>query len=133
MPFDEAGVVPDIIMNPHGFPSRMTVGKMVEMIAAKAAAIDGHRRYGTVFGEASENADKVDDCCRVLAANGYNYEGTAKLTNGMNGKTLSARVFMGPVYYQRLRHMVVDKIQARARGPITALTRQPTEGKANHG
>eukprot|EP00511_Aplanochytrium_stocchinoi_P001666 CAMPEP_0204827474 /NCGR_PEP_ID=MMETSP1346-20131115/4931_1 /ASSEMBLY_ACC=CAM_ASM_000771 /TAXON_ID=215587 /ORGANISM="Aplanochytrium stocchinoi, Strain GSBS06" /LENGTH=301 /DNA_ID=CAMNT_0051955917 /DNA_START=45 /DNA_END=950 /DNA_ORIENTATION=- len=128
MPFNDEGICPDMIMNPHGFPSRMTVGKMIELVAGKAGLMDGKRKYGTAFA-----GDRVQDCSRVLVEHGYNYSGKDVLTSGINGETIQAYIFMGPVYYQKLKHMVLDKIHARARGPRAVLTRQPTEGRSRDG
>ena len=128
MPFNDAGVCPDVIMNPHGFPSRMTVGKMIELVAGKAGVLDGHRRYGTAFG-----GDSVESCSKVLVEHGYSYSGKDMLTSGITGESIQAYIFMGPVYYQKLKHMVMDKMHARSRGPRAVLTRQPTEGRSRDG
>jgi len=128
MPFSDNGIVPDIIMNPHGFPSRMTVGKMMELVAGKAAVLDGRLRYGTAF-----SGDCIDDCARVLVRHGYNYTGKEYLTSGLTGEPIAAYIFFGPTYYQKLKHMVMDKMHARARGPRAVLTRQPTEGRSRDG
>ena len=128
MPFNEQGICPDMIMNPHGFPSRMTVGKMIELIAGKASVLDGNRRYGSAFG-----GDKVDDISKTLVSHGYHYGGKEFLVSGISGEPLRSYVFFGPVYYQKLKHMVMDKMHARARGPRAVLTRQPTEGRSRDG
>ncbi|KAJ1930397.1 DNA-directed RNA polymerase III complex subunit Rpc2 [Tieghemiomyces parasiticus] len=128
MPFSDQGICPDIIMNPHGFPSRMTVGKMIELLAGKAGVLKGELQYGTVFG-----GSKVEDMSRILVDNGFSYSGKDYLTSGVTGEALSAYIFFGPVYYQKLKHMVMDKMHARARGPRAVLTRQPTEGRSRDG
>ncbi|KAL2915844.1 DNA-directed RNA polymerase III complex subunit Rpc2 [Polyrhizophydium stewartii] len=128
MPFAENGVVPDVIMNPHGFPSRMTVGKMIELLAGKAGLFAGQVQYGTAFG-----GSKVEDMSRILVENGYSYSGKDLLTSGITGEPLQAYIFFGPVYYQKLKHMVMDKMHARSRGPRATLTRQPTEGRSRDG
>lgn len=128
MPFNDQGVCPDMIMNPHGFPSRMTVGKMIELLAGKSGVVEGALKYGTAFG-----GDKVTDVSSILVRNGFAYSGKDILTSGVTGEPLSAFIFMGPVYYQKLKHMVMDKMHARARGPRAILTRQPTEGRARDG
>lgn len=133
MPFSDMGICPDLIMNPHGFPSRMTVGKMIELIAGKAGVLEGRRAYGTAFGEEYGSADKVVSCSRALVRNGFNYAGKDYITSGVTGEPLLCYIFMGPVYYQKLKHMVMDKMHARARGPRAVLTRQPTEGRARDG
>ena len=133
MPFSEKGVCPDLIMNPHGFPSRMTVGKMIELVAGKAGVFEGRQGYGSAFGEEYGNADKVEDCCKNLVKHGYSYVGKDILTSGITGQPLQSYIFTGPVFYQKLKHMVMDKMHARAKGPRAVLTRQPTEGRSRDG
>ncbi|KAI8588589.1 hypothetical protein BDZ88DRAFT_397017 [Geranomyces variabilis] len=128
MPFADTGVVPDIIMNPHGFPSRMTVGKMIELLAGKAGVLAGQLQYGTAFG-----GSKVEDMSNILISNGFSYSGKDYVTSGITGEPLQAYIFFGPVYYQKLKHMVLDKMHARSRGPRAVLTRQPTEGRSRDG
>ncbi|KAI9593941.1 DNA-directed RNA polymerase III subunit RPC2 [Syncephalis fuscata] len=128
MPFSLQGITPDIIMNPHGFPSRMTVGKMIELLAGKAGVFKGELQYGTAFG-----GSKVEDMSRILMDHGFEYSGKDYLTSGVTGEPLSAYIFFGPIYYQKLKHMVMDKMHARARGPRALLTRQPTEGRSREG
>uniref|UniRef100_A0A8C2K2T1 DNA-directed RNA polymerase subunit beta n=1 Tax=Cyprinus carpio TaxID=7962 RepID=A0A8C2K2T1_CYPCA len=128
MPFCDSGICPDIIMNPHGYPSRMTVGKLIELLAGKAGVLDGRFHYGTAFG-----GSKVKDVCEDLIRYGYNYQGKDYVTSGITGEPLEAYIYFGPVYYQKLKHMVLDKMHARARGPRAVLTRQPTEGRSRDG
>jgi DNA-directed RNA polymerase III subunit RPC2 len=128
LPFNSLGMCPDMIMNPHGFPSRMTVGKMIELLAGKAGVMEGKIKYGTAFG-----GDKVRDVSEILVQNGFSYSGKDILTSGITGETIEAFIFMGPVFYQKLKHMVIDKMHARARGPRASLTRQPTEGRSRDG
>lgn len=128
MPFDDQGICPDIIMNPHGFPSRMTVGKMIELLSGKAGVLEGSLKDGTAFG-----GDKVEDMAQILIKNGFNYSGKDFLSSGITGESMSAYIFFGPIYYQKLKHMVMDKMHARARGPRAILTRQPTEGRSRDG
>ncbi|GAA5904430.1 hypothetical protein JCM8208_004192 [Rhodotorula glutinis] len=128
MPFNDQGICPDIIMNPHGFPSRMTVGKMLELLSGKAGVLRGTFEYGTAFG-----GSKAEDMSRVLIDAGYSYAGKDYLTSGITGQPLECYVYMGPIYYQKLKHMVLDKMHARARGPRAVLTRQPTEGRSRDG
>jgi DNA-directed RNA polymerase III subunit RPC2 len=128
MPFNDQGIVPDIIMNPHGFPSRMTVGKMLELLAGKAGVLSGQLQYGTAFG-----GSRVEDMAAILTAHGFSYSGKDMLTSGITGEPLTAYVFFGPIYYQKLKHMVQDKMHSRARGPRAMLTRQPTEGRSRDG
>ncbi|XP_011873023.1 PREDICTED: DNA-directed RNA polymerase III subunit RPC2 [Vollenhovia emeryi] len=128
MPFNDQGMCPDIIMNPHGFPSRMTVGKLLEILAGKAGVVNGKFHDATAFSD-----NKVSDICEELAKNGYNYLGEDFFYNGMTGVPLMGYIYSGPVYYQKLKHMVQDKMHARARGPRVVLTRQPTEGRSRDG
>lgn len=110
LPFSDQGISPDIIMNPHGFPSRMTVGKMIELISGKAGVLKGELQYGTAFG-----GSKVEDMGKILIEHGFSYSGKDYLTSGITGEPLSAYIFFGPIYYQKLKHMVMDKMHARAR------------------
>lgn len=112
MPFNDIGIIPDIIMNPHGFPSRMTVGKMIELLAGKAGVMCGKLQYGTAFG-----GSKVDDMAKILVENGFSYSGKDFVTSGITGESLQAYIFFGPIYYQKLKHMVQDKMHSRSRGP----------------
>ena len=106
----------------------MTVGKMIELLAGKAGVITGQLQYGTAFG-----GSKVEDMSRILIENGYSYAGKDFLTSGITGEPLETYVYFGPIYYQKLKHMVQDKMHARARGPRAILTRQPTEGRSRDG
>ncbi|XP_029159477.1 DNA-directed RNA polymerase III subunit RPC2 [Nylanderia fulva] len=128
MPFNDHGICPDVIMNPHGFPSRMTVGKLIEVLAGKAGVVNGKFHDATAFEGA-----KVEDLCEELAKHGYNYLGKDLFYSGMTGQPITGYLFSGTVYYQKLKHMVQDKIHARAKGPRVILTRQPTEGRSKDG
>ena len=115
-------------MNPHGYPSRMTVGKLLELMGSKAGVLDGKFHDGTAFA-----GDKVADLSEDLVRHGFNYLGKDYVTSGITGEPLSAYIFFGPIYYQKLKHMVMDKMHARSKGPRAVLTRQPTEGRARDG
>jgi DNA-directed RNA polymerase subunit B len=128
MPFSTSGVVPDIIMNPHAYPSRMTVGQFIESIGGKAAAIRGEIVDGTPF--ANEDPKTLQ---QHLIDFGLQPGGREILYDGTSGRKFDAEIFMGVAFYQKLHHMVVDKIHARARGQVQMLTRQPTEGRARGG
>ena len=128
MPFTESGICPDMIMNPHGFPSRMTVGKMIELVSGKAGIFNGKFGNGTAF-----SSDRVKDISEDLIKAGFSYSGKELLMSGITGEPLYGYVFFGPVFYQSLKHMVKDKMQARAHGPNQLLTRQPTQGRNREG
>ena len=130
MPFTAEGIRPDIIINPHALPSRMTVGQLVECITGKACAMMGGFGDCTAF---NNRGSKIGMFGELLGKNGYHSSGNELLYNGMTGEQLEAEIFMGPTYYMRLKHMVKDKINYRALGPRTALTKQPVGGRANDG
>lgn len=128
MPFSATGIKPDIIFNPHGIPSRMTVSHMIELIAGKTGALSGRKIDGTIF-----NAEKETDLRQELLNLGFKESGVEILFSGETGMPYLNKIFVGNQYYLRLRHMVKNKVHSRARGPIQLLTRQPTEGKAKEG
>ncbi len=128
MPFSTSGVTPDIIINPHAYPSRMTVGQFIEAIGGKAAAIRGEIVDGTPFS--NEEPKTLQE---HLINFGLQPGGREILYDGTSGKKFEAEIFLGVAFYQKLHHMVVDKIHARARGQVQMLTRQPTEGRARGG
>lgn len=117
MPFNEMGFPPDLIMNPHGFPSRMTVGKLIELLVGKAGVFEGRQAYASAFGEEFGSTDTVQSAELALIRNGLNYTGKDIFYSGTNGDPLDAYIFSGPVFYQKLKHMVLDKMHARSRGP----------------
>ncbi|KAJ9446811.1 DNA-directed RNA polymerase III subunit RPC2 [Diplonema papillatum] len=136
LPFNRLGMCPDLIMNPHGFPSRMTVGKMIEMTSGKAGLTTGKHAYATAFGDQTDRgtgADKVKDIGETLVRAGYSYHGKDLMTSGLTGEQCPSYTFFGPIYYQKLKHMVLDKMHARAVGRRAMLTRQPTEGRSRGG
>ncbi len=129
MPWSREGVSPDLIMNPHAIPSRMTIGHMKEALLAKVAALSGRRGDGTPFGGLG-----VDDIAESLHALGYQRHGCEVLYSGATGQRLGRAVFMGPgPFYQVLKHQVRDKLHSRARGPTQAVTRQPSAGRSRDG
>ena len=129
MPYTKDGVVPDIIINPHCFPSRMTIGQFLEGLGGKIASFLGFYLDGTPFEEQS-----IHDLGNILQGNcNFNKKGTEILYNGRSGTQLESDIFIGPTYYQRLKQMVKDKINSRAPGSINYLTRQPPAGKAAGG
>ncbi len=132
LPFSESGIVPDVIINPHAFPSRMTIGMFVESLAGKAGALHGLAQDSTPF-RFDEQDRAVDYFGAQLRAAGFAYHGSEPMYSGITGTELAADIFFGVVYYQRLRHMVEDKAQARSTGPVNPLTGQPVKGRARGG
>ena len=132
MPFTEDGITPDCIINPHAFPSRMTIGMLIESLAGKSGALDGKFQEFPTFSQ-FENDDAIGYFGKELLKNGFNYYGNEIMYSGISGMQLKADIFIGVVYYQRLRHMVGDKAQARATGPIEVLSRQPVKGRKKGG
>nr|AOE43175.1 RNA polymerase I second largest subunit [Cavenderia deminutiva] len=128
MPFSESGLKPDVIINPNAFPSRMTIGMLVEILAAKAGAVHGRFQEGTAFSF-DEKRTAIQYFGEQLAKAGYNYYGNEPMYSGTGGEPFHADIFFGVCYYQRLRHMVKDKYQVRATGKVNALTRQPIKGR----
>lgn len=132
LPFSESGMQPDIIINPHAFPSRMTIGMFIESLAGKAGALHGLAQDSTPFRFDEENT-ALEYFGHQLMKAGYNYYGNEPMYSGITGEELHADIYIGVVYYQRLRHMVSDKFQVRTTGPVTALTGQPTKGRKRGG
>lgn len=132
LPFSETGIQPDVIINPHAFPSRMTIGMFVESLAGKAGALHGISQDATpwTFGEDDTPADFFGEQLRQA---GYNYHGNEPMYSGVTGEELRADIYIGCVYYQRLRHMVNDKFQVRSTGPVNSLTMQPVKGRKRSG
>ena len=128
LPFTCEGITPDIIVNPHAIPSRMTIGHLIECLSSKVAAIRGDEGDATPFTNVT-----VDLISKELHRQGYQKYGNETVFNGFTGRKINMLIFFGPTYYQRLKHMVDDKIFSRARGPVQILTRQPTEGRARSG
>ena len=128
MPYTSSGVRPDIIINPHAIPSRMTIGQLKETILGKVLLELGLFGDGTSFGDLN-----VKDICDQLINVGYEAHGNELLYNGLTGEQHECSVFMGPVFYQRLKHMVNDKAHSRSNGPMVNLTHQPAEGRSRNG
>jgi DNA-directed RNA polymerase II subunit RPB2 len=128
MPFTSTGLKPDIIINPHAIPSRMTIGQLKETVLGKVLVELGLFGDGTSFGQF-----EVKDICNELLKLGYEAHGNELLYNGLTGEQHECSVFMGPVFYQRLKHMVNDKAHSRSIGPMVNLTRQPAEGRSRDG
>ncbi|XP_022862473.1 DNA-directed RNA polymerase I subunit 2 [Olea europaea var. sylvestris] len=143
MPFSGVtGMRPDLIINPHAFPSRMTIAMLLESIAAKGGALHGNFVDATPFsssikkntgGSENETTSLVDELGSLLIARGFNYHGVEVLYSGVYGTELTCEIFIGPVYYQRLRHMVSDKFQVRSTGTVDQVTRQPIKGRKRGG
>lgn len=132
MPFSESGIQPDVIINPHAFPSRMTIGMFVESLAGKAGALHGISQDSTPFRFDEQNT-AVDFFGHQLMKAGYNYYGNEPMYSGITGQELAADIYIGVVYYQRLRHMVNDKYQVRTTGPVNSTTGQPIKGRKKGG
>ncbi|RPD67372.1 beta and beta-prime subunits of DNA dependent RNA-polymerase [Lentinus tigrinus ALCF2SS1-7] len=132
MPFTESGMQPDVIINPHAFPSRMTIGMLVESMAGKAGAMHGLAQDATPF-QFTEEDTAIEYFGEQLLAAGYNYYGNEPMYSGITGQEFAADIYIGVVYYQRLRHMVLDKFQVRTTGPVDPVTRQPVKGRKRAG
>ena len=129
MPYSQDGITPDLIVNPHAIPSRMTIAHLIETLLGKVRSITG-KFVGdaTVFSDTS-----VDDVSKMLKDLGFEEYGNEYLYNPHTGKKMPSKIFFGPTYYQRLKHMVSDKVQYRPRGPVDSLTRQPVSGRGKGG
>ncbi len=128
MPFTASGITPDLIFSPHGVPSRMTISHLIELIAGKTGALSSRYIDGTLFDVEPEKRLR-----RELLSLGFRENGVETMYNGITGEEFEAKIYIGNIYYMKLKHMVANKIHARARGPIQLLTRQPTEGRAKEG
>ncbi|MBI3031944.1 DNA-directed RNA polymerase subunit B [Candidatus Woesearchaeota archaeon] len=128
MPFTASGIVPDLLFSPHGIPSRMTISHLIELVGGKTGALAGRYIDGTTFEAEPEEAIRKE-----LLSMGFRENGTETFYNGMSGEMFEAQIYVGNMYYLKLKHMVSNKLHSRARGPIQLLTRQPTEGRAKEG
>ena len=128
MPVSSDGIIPDIIINPHAIPSRMTIAQLIECILGKVGCHTGNIGNGTAFDRVS-----VDNISKMLLKCGHEKHGNEILYSGKTGEQIKTSIFMGPTYYQRLKHMSGDKIHSRSSGPIVTMTRQPAEGRSSHG
>jgi DNA-directed RNA polymerase subunit B len=128
MPFTAGGIIPDLIINPHAFPTRMTIGHMIEAVISKMCCFEGCTYDGTPF-----EAHDIEQVYRMLERKGMNRHGNEVMYSGITGEQMETEVFIGPTYYMRLKHMVADKINYRVKGPVTSITHQPTKGRSNEG
>ena len=128
MPFSASGITPDLLFSPHGIPSRMTMSHLLELVGGKVGALGGRYIEGTTF-----DAEPEDKLRNELLSYGFRENGTETMYNGATGEEYEAKIYIGDMYYLKLKHMVANKIHSRARGPIQLLTRQPTEGRAKEG
>lgn len=131
MPFTEDGITPDIIINPHCIPSRMTINQLMECVLGKSCALQG--KFGNATPFSSHSVNVAEKLCNDLESLGYERHGLERMFNPYTGEEIDAKIFIGPTYYQRLKHMVSDKMHSRARGHVTMLTRQPVEGRSRDG
>ena len=130
MPFTKDGIRPDIIINPHAIPTRMTIGQLIESLMGKACVMHGAFGNCTAY---TNNGTKHESFGSVLTEHGFHSSGTEVLYNGMTGEQVKSDIYIGPTYYMRLKQMVKDKINYRSKGPRTQLTRQTVQGRANDG
>lgn len=128
MPFSASGIVPDLIFSPHGVPSRMTISHLIELLGGKVGALSGRFINGTTF-----DAEPEEKLRQELLSSGFRENGVETFYNGETGEQMQAKIYVGNMYYLKLKHMVANKLHSRARGPIQLLTRQPTEGRAKEG
>ena len=128
MPFTGDGLKPDIIINPHAIPSRMTIAQLKETVLGKVLLQLGLFGDGTSFGKLT-----IEEICKELQKHNYESKGNEILYNALTGEQLSCSIFIGPAFYQRLKHMVNDKQHSRSIGPMVNLTRQPAEGRSRDG
>jgi len=128
MPWTVEGICPDIIVNPHAIPSRMTIGQLIECLLGKVSASIGESGIATPFTEVT-----VENISETLHLCGYQKRGNEVMYNGHTGRKLEAQIFIGPTFYQRLKHLVDDKVHSRSRGPMQILVRQPVEGRSRDG
>ena len=125
MPFNMEGITPDLIINPHAIPSWMTIGHLIECLASKVACFKGSKADATIFCDITP-----EDISWELHKLGYQKNGDESLYSPFTGEWIATKIFFGPTYYQRLKHMVADKIHAWSRGKLQNLNQQPTEGRS---
>ncbi|MBS3113160.1 DNA-directed RNA polymerase subunit B [Candidatus Woesearchaeota archaeon] len=128
MPYSLSGIIPDLIFSPYGIPSRMTISHLIELIGGKVGAMAGRQVDGTTFDSEDEK-----DLRKLLAKMGLRDNGMETMYDGQTGEMIPARIYVGNLYYQKIKLMVANRIQSRARGPVQLLTRQPTEGRDKEG
>ena len=128
VPFTSTGITPDLIFSPHGIPSRMTISHLIELVGGKTGALSGRSIDGTTF-----ESERQEDIRKELLSHGFREDGMETMYDPKTGRMMKAKIYVGSMYYLRLRHMVSNKMHSRATGPVQLLTRQPTEGRAKEG
>ena len=128
MPYTASGITPDLIMNVHAIPSRMTIGQLLECVMSKTRCVTGRKSQSTAF-----ESSNIEEVSKELLEAGFQQHGKELMYHPATGRQMEALIFIGPTYYQRLKHMVQDKMHARAHGPKHAYGRQPTEGRSREG
>ena len=133
MPFTQNGIIPDLMINPNAIPSRMTVGHLLETVLGKQAALDGKMKEASMQLTHKENTHTVESIADALKTHNYQHRGYEVMYDPRTGRKFKSSVFIGPIYYLKLKHMVQDKIHSRARGQLQLLTKQPVEGRSKDG
>ena len=133
MPFSSNGIIPDLMINPNAIPSRMTVGHLLETALGKQAALEGDKKEASMPLTHKEGVHSVETIAEALKKYNYQHRGYEVMYDPRTGQKFKSSVFIGPIYYLKLKHMVQDKLHSRARGQLQLLTKQPVEGRSKDG